>query len=72
VVPALLQIRGSAPSAIAALVVAAADLVFVSIVLSPVHLVTRAGALIALAVVAAIAALAWRLRGAPSPPFAEG
>jgi hypothetical protein len=68
VVPALLQIRGTAPYAIAALVVAAADLVFVGIVLSPAHLVTRLGGLLGLAVVALVVAIAWRLRGAPRPP----
>ena len=69
VVPGLLDIRGSAPYAIAALVVAASDVVFVSIVLSPPHLVTRAGMLVGLAVIAVIAALAWLRRGRPRPPL---
>jgi hypothetical protein len=68
VVPALLQIRGSAPFAVAALVVAAGDVVFVSIFLSPSHLVTRLGMLIGHAVIAALVAVGWQLRGRPRPP----
>lgn len=67
-VPALLGIRGRAPFAVAALLVAAAAVVGCTIALSVPRWLTVPGMLGALALVAAASVLLWRRRGRPAPP----
>ena len=67
-VAASLRLTRAVDFLLAFYVIGAAELALAALVVSPVHELTRAGLLVVAAVLFALAAVVWQLRGRPSPP----